>query len=350
MLALLAVLAVTGCDRDEIKVYRVGKDAAPPVPKVNAPEGWTAVSPGQMRVASFAIKDVDGKQADVSVIPLPGSAGGIPANVNRWRGQVGLPPATEDEIKQMAEAIQISGQPADLYDMAGTNTSSSEAVRILASIQNRDDMAWFFKMTGDDQLVAKQKSNFVAYLKTFDPRTAPGPSTLPPSHPPIESSALPPGHPEIGAPPAAGGEPAREGQPQWQVPSGWTEVPGGQFLVAKFMLSGAAGAQAAVNVSKSAGQGGGLEENVNRWRKQLALSPLTAAELAKSVQSIPTPGGQASAVEMTGTDGKTGQPAKLVGVMLSRNDESWFYKLMGDSQVVETHKDEFLKFVQSVKY
>ena len=31
-------------------------------------------------------------------------------------------------------------------------------------------------------------------------------------------------------------------------------------------------------------------------------------------------------------------------------EQTWFYKLMGDSKVVESQKDAFTKFVQSVKY
>lgn len=345
--AFVLLALVAGCGRDDVKVYRVAKQ---PAQKINVPEGWTPVPPGQMRVASFAVKGVDGKQADVSVIPLPGSAGGVPANVNRWRGQVGLPPASEAEIKRMAEAIQISGQPAELYDIAGTNVGNGEAVRILASIQNRDGMAWFFKMTGDEHLVAQQKPTFITYLKTFDPGAAPPPSGLPPSHPPIDSGALPPGHPDISAVPAPGGEPSLEGQPKWEVPSDWKEVPGGQFLVAKFMLSGDTGAKAAVNVSSSSGEGGGLPENVNRWRRQLALTALTPGDLAESVQTMDASGGKASVVEMSGTDGQTGQPARLVAAIVPQSGQTWFYKLMGDPKVVEAHKAKFMKFVQSVKY
>jgi hypothetical protein len=350
-LTALAMLAlVAGCGRDEVKVYRVGKQQPE---KTNAPEGWTAVPPGQMRVASFSVKGVDGKQADVSVIPLPGAAGGVPANVNRWRGQVGLPPATEEEIKKTAEAIQISGQAAELYDIAGTNASNGEAVRILASIQTREATAWFFKMTGDANLVAQQKPAFITYLKTFDPAAAPGPSggtsELPPSHPPIESSALPPGHPDISMTPAPGGEPSREGQPKWEVPSGWKEVAGGQFLVAKFILSGDAGAQAAVNVSNSAGDGGGLGANVNRWRQQLGLDEVAGDE-GHAAKTIETSVGKASFVELSGTDARTGQPTSLVAAIVPQSSQTWFYKLMGDAKVVESHKDEFTKFVQSVKY
>ncbi|MGD0744294.1 MAG: hypothetical protein ABSA45_03980, partial [Verrucomicrobiota bacterium] len=188
VLTPLLLLLVAGCHRDEIKVYRVAKDqdqpqqqSAPALPTDSpnpslppghpvipsastgslpaasasalpqltwkTPDGWTEVPPGQMRVASFKVTGADGKLADVSVIPLPGLAGSDDANVNRWRGQVGLSPVLPDELKKSAEAVEAAGQPAQLYDIAG------DAQRILGVIQHRDDMAWFFKMTGDAGLV-----------------------------------------------------------------------------------------------------------------------------------------------------------------------------------------------------
>ena len=71
-----------------------------------------------MRVASFKVSGAGGKQADVSVIPLPGMAGTDSANVNRWRGQVGLSSMSDDELQKAAENIVAGGQPAQLYDIA----------------------------------------------------------------------------------------------------------------------------------------------------------------------------------------------------------------------------------------
>jgi hypothetical protein len=39
-----------------------------------------------------------------------------------------------------------------------------------------------------------------------------------------------------------------------------------------------------------------------------------------------------------------------VGVMVSQSGQTWFYKLMGNAKVVESQKDAFTKFVQTVKY
>jgi hypothetical protein len=134
------------------------------------------------------------------------------------------------------------------------------------------------------------------------------------------------------------------------VPGGWKEVPGGQFLAAKFLINGDGGGQAAVNVSSSAGTGGGVAANVNRWRKQLGLGELSGDELAKVVRSITTTSGQATLVEMNGTDARSGQPASLVGAIVLQPGQAWFYKLMGDAPTVGAQKEAFTAFVQQVEY
>ncbi len=119
---ILALAALGGCQRDEVAHYRVpkerpaaqagamagmgdgggmggaGADLAPaPVAadsglRWTLPQGWKEVQGGgPMRYATLT-PPVAGK-LDVSVIVLPGPAGGELANVNRWRNQIGLPPA-----------------------------------------------------------------------------------------------------------------------------------------------------------------------------------------------------------------------------------------------------------------
>jgi hypothetical protein len=357
----LAVLS-TGCDRDNVKVYHVEKDdtsapqapapaSAPaampttmpaglPVPdastlpklKYTLPDGWQEKTPTEMRVASFGISE-NGKNADVSVIPLGGMAGGDLPNVNRWRGQVGLQPLADADLQKLAEKVEVAGQPADLYDTAGTDQ------RIVGVIFHRDDATWFFKMTGDADLVEKQKPAFVAFLKSFQFGGLAAPSTM-------DLSKLAEGHPEIPGmnattPPADAGN-----VPTWTIPDGWQPAPLSQFLIAKFSIIAADGAQAAVNVSSLAGDGGGLEANVNRWRGQLGLPAIS--EILTG--SIDVAGGKAQVVDFTGTDSKTGKPSRLIGAIVPQNGQTWFYKLMGDPEIVAQQKDAFMKFVESAKY
>ena len=359
------LLLANGCHRDDVKVYHVGDSqnqmSAPAVSALPAghpdissapavagpadpeltwttPAGWTEVPAAQMRVASFKVSGANGKEADVSVIPLGGMAGTDDANVNRWRGQVGLAPVSSDELQKSAEKVEAGGQSAQLYDIAGATN------RIIGVIQHRDDTAWFYKMTGDTNLVEQQKPAFIAFIKSLKFPALPAavsamdmPATMPPGHPAIG---------DMTTPAAAAGPISHEGQPNWKVPAGWQEVAAGQFLIAKFNLTGDAGATAAVNVSMSAGDGGGLAANVNRWRGQLGLAPVTDV----TTSPLDITGGKAQLVELSGTNPQTSQPAQLVGVMVSQAGQTWFYKLMGDAKVVAAQKAAFTQFVQSAKY
>jgi hypothetical protein len=318
------------------------------------PTGWTQVPPSEMRVGSFKITDAGGKRAEVSIVPLPGMAGGDYANVNRWRGQVGLSAAPDDALQSSAETVQAGGQPAQLFDLAGVNVASGETNRIVAAIQHRDGTTWFFKMTGNAGLVEQQKPAFIDLLKTLSFSSQAAQAPLPPGHPDIGDmggqgqQALPPGHPAIGDmnATAATGPSSHEGQPNWTVPAGWQEVSGGSFLVAKFMIAGDGSASATVNVSQSAGDGGGLMPNVNRWRGQLGLPP---ANMALSV-TFSVPGGQGQSVTIDGTNVQTGKPAEIQAAVITLSDRTYFYKLMGDPNVVNAHKEEFMTFVKGAEY
>ncbi len=360
-MTLAVVLA--GCGRDDISVYKVAKESPTPTPgagqsmpaghthetaesgmpqlSYKVPEGWEEVAPGEMRAASFRVV-ASGKTVDVSVVPLPGLAGGDLDNVNRWRKQVGLEAVTSDDLAKLATPVEIAGEKAQLFDQSGVNSSSGDKTRILATVLRREGVAWFFKATGDAELVDQNRAAFLSFLKSVN-FSAPAAvaSELPPSHPPITS---------VPAMAAGGSSPAASGDhPDWQVPSTWKEIPGGQFLVAKFVVGGEK-SETAVNVSMSAGDGGGLNMNVNRWRKQLGLPEASAADLGKQVSTIDVAAGKASLVDLAGTDARTGKPARVIGAIVPVSGATWFYKLMGDAQVVEAEKAAFLKFLQTVKY
>jgi hypothetical protein len=356
---LLVLIAITlaGCGHDNVQVYRLSNDdsssappsnpAAAPGPNDNSaaqpqlhwtlPSGWTEAAPGAMSIASFKVSGQNGAEAEVSVVPLPGSAGGDTANVNRWRGQVGLPAATADELQKMGEAVQIGDQPATLYDIVG----SDNAKRILGVMQDRSGTTWFFKMTGEAGLVEQQKPEFTAFLKslTFSAATP--------------TEGLPPGHPAIGggnqSAPMMSSASAPANKPAWTVPAGWQEVPAAQFLLAEYSITGANGAKAEVNVAQLSGNGGGVLPNVNRWRGQIGLDPVDETGLAKVTTTMAVAGGPATIVDMTGND-MSGQATRLVAAIVPVGDQTWFYKLMGDEKVVAGQKDAFTKFVQTAKY
>jgi len=63
------------------------------------PNSWVPSEGSSMRLASFAIP-YSGGSADLSVIQLSGTGGGIESNVNRWRGQLDLTSQSWIEIEK----------------------------------------------------------------------------------------------------------------------------------------------------------------------------------------------------------------------------------------------------------
>ena len=314
-------------------------------PKVTytTPEGWREAGAGEQRVVGFTISGTNGQSAHVAVTPLPGMAGREALIVNMWRQQVGLGELSPEEAGKQLTAVDIGGEPGKMFDMAG-KSAIGETIRIVTAMTHRGPMSWFYKLQGSDELVTAQKANFVAFLKSVKIEETPA-TDLPAGHPPLARPGTMPGAVTEQRPPKP-----RQGGPTWTVPTGWKEIDGGQFLFTKFVIAGEAGAQATVNVSVSAGDGGGLLPNVNRWRGQLGQGSWSDADLKKNTQEIEVAGGKATYLELSGTDSSTEKPASTLGAQVVRNGQTWYYKLMGEPALVAAQKESFVTFVKGVKY
>jgi len=356
---------------DQIQVYRVPKEVPPAnvpaghsaddghnhgasanphatsgaMPKVSytTPDGWREVGAGEMRVAGFTIAGTNGAAAQVAVTPLPGMAGRESLIVNMWRQQVGLSELSETETAKELTVVDIGGESGKMFDMVG-KSAAGVTIRIVTAMAHRGEMSWFYKLQGDEELVTAQKPNFVSFLKSVKMEEAAASTALPTGHPPIGGGGMP------GAVTTAGPPAPRVGGPTWTVPTGWQEISGGQFLFAKFLIAGEGEAKAAVNVSSSAGDGGGLAANINRWRAQLGQGPWSEAELQKNTQEVEVAGGKGIYVELSGTDSATDKAATTLGVKVVRSGSTWYYKLMGEPKLVAAQKENFLQFVKGVKY
>jgi len=141
--------------------------ALPPPPMPSAadaiqwelPTGWAESRPGGMRFATLK-PPVPGK-IDVSVIMLPGAAGGELGNVNRWRGQIGLPPIDEAGRAHVRKEVKSKAGGVSLYDFAGEGPDKQ---RMLAGLLFANDKSWFFKMVGDSTAVEAARPDFVKFL------------------------------------------------------------------------------------------------------------------------------------------------------------------------------------------
>jgi hypothetical protein len=166
---LLAVLAA--CQKDPIEVRVVPKEDSPaaemPAPprasglRWTAPAGWKEIAGSGMRVASFELPKAEGK-AEVTVVALPGDVGGELANVNRWRGQIALPPVGEADLASSRAAVKSRLGAIFVYDFTGTGEKKT---RLVAGMIQVSGTMWFFKLMGDEKAVAAAKPAFLKLLE-----------------------------------------------------------------------------------------------------------------------------------------------------------------------------------------
>ena len=130
------------------------KNVEPPFESA-VPAGWTRVAPGMMQLAKF----VTGEADDAAQVSVSRAGGSVFANVNRWRGQVGLEPLASDEELD-AEAIKVSGIDSMLFRIPGEKNG------IVAAMVPHSGAVWFFKLTGPVAAVEEQSAAFDEFLST----------------------------------------------------------------------------------------------------------------------------------------------------------------------------------------
>jgi hypothetical protein len=97
---------------------RLGEDGRPTW-KLPA-EDWTQEQGGGMRAATIWIPAGE-ERLELSVIPLPwpGQPGDILNNVNRWRAQMQLPPASQQQLAEITRDIKIGDRTLTVADLRG---------------------------------------------------------------------------------------------------------------------------------------------------------------------------------------------------------------------------------------
>lgn len=267
------------------------------------PAGWKQEGASGMRFATLIAPSEEAEgpiELSISKLPYqtPSEDEYLLANFNRWRGQLSLDPITVADLPTSTERIKCDGGVAIVIEIAGT-TSASNA------------------MGG--------------------PFSGGGPFAGGGATPPIGPAG--PSLPPVG--PVASGD----SDLTYDLPKGWSEQPLTSLRKASLSV-GIGDKQAEITVIPLGGQAGDWVSNVNRWRGQVGLPPMSEEDLAKEQKSIEVGGVTGKYVEAIGTDsGKT-----ILGVMAVRDDVSWFIKLTGPSSIAAEEKERFEQFTRSLKW
>lgn len=131
--------------------------------KWSLPKGWTETPGSGMRFATLTAP-VTGR-LETTVVVLPGPAGGELANVNRWRGQIGMAPLDEAGLAKARTTLKTKAGALNIYDF--TSDGQTKSRMVAGYITTPDGNTWFLKMTGDADPVAKARPDFMRLLESL---------------------------------------------------------------------------------------------------------------------------------------------------------------------------------------
>ena len=126
-----------------------------------APEGWVETPASGIRKANFTITTDTGSAA-VTILTFPGDVGGRLANINRWRGQIGLTAATAEDLPAYTEGTDIAGHRGLYVRLEGETQS------ILGALLPFHGNTWFFKMLGDSATVLNNEASMKQFLNSIE--------------------------------------------------------------------------------------------------------------------------------------------------------------------------------------
>ena len=121
-----------------------------------------------MRLATF-VATVEDRPVQIAVTRFDGEVGGVLANVNRWRGQMGLPEIGEGDLDA---ALTRLGPP----EWAGyTLRVAGDVQHMLAAgvYEAAQDRTWFARATGSPADLDAIEPDFQAFVRSIGGTPAP---------------------------------------------------------------------------------------------------------------------------------------------------------------------------------
>lgn len=128
--------------------------------KFETPAGWKTASKDAF--SQVALEAGTGAETvRITFSALAAAASDLTSNVNRWRGQAGLPPVDEAALMANVAKMEIGGAPGSYVELIGPREA------ILGAIVVHGDQAWFLKLRGPAAAAQAQQTKFRELLKSI---------------------------------------------------------------------------------------------------------------------------------------------------------------------------------------
>lgn len=138
----------------------------------------------------------------------------------------------------------------------------------------------------------------------------------------------------------------------WDVPTGWISRPPSAMRLASFTVPSQDNTPPGdTSIVVLGGNGGGLAQNVNRWRGQLGLSPLAPAEIKQSAKEALSRLGRFYwfKIENDNTTADNTPASAMLAAVLEREADTIFIKLVASQPVLAAQQDNFISLCKSLR-
>lgn len=139
----------------------------------------------------------------------------------------------------------------------------------------------------------------------------------------------------------------------WQLPEGWRQLPAKGMRFATILIGPEDDALELSVIPLGRGAAAVLP-NLNRWRAQLGLGPITEQEMPDHVVSITTAGTTAAVVDLAEdleeVDDDPDLRRAMLAAILPGQQRVWFFKVTGPAPVLAREKPGFMSLLQSARF
>lgn len=132
------------------------------------PKGWTA-QPGSGMYYAIIKTSAEPNASEIGVLALPGEAGGLQANTERWMGQLGIKASAEDVSSMLSKSRRFKSTgnlDVTLLDFSPMVKEDDGSSMMVAIAKPAGD-SYFIKMVGKKSVLAKHRQDFAALCNTL---------------------------------------------------------------------------------------------------------------------------------------------------------------------------------------
>jgi hypothetical protein len=309
------------------------------------PADWKEEAGNQMRVATIVIPGDKRLEITVNTASWPGTQESMLANVNRWRGQLQLPPIGAKQLPDVSHDAKAGDRPITIVDMRGQFKSGGMTPPFARG-------AFGPRATGGRSKAGSASSGLPEGHPPIDATASPSTIAaggLPASHPPIDALSPPAGAT------AATASPSSEA-PKFTLAPSWKSVPAQGMAKAELVVSDGP-QEARVKIFAFPADAGPMIAdplgNINRWRGEIGFSPLDKGGLAAATKPIEIDGQPATYAPMipdTSKPEESQSKEATLAAIAKIGDQVWFIKMRGERELVKKHEDEFKAFLKTLKF